>query len=109
MILEFEDFKYRKNQPKRELPKYLQPDSDKYEGVLINNIPLNLLPHGEDWQVLGMYEIGRHTIYVGRDAPTSQVEHTKRHEKVHSYGFHDETITDRIASRPDYQKYARAA
>jgi hypothetical protein len=114
MVIRFEDFKYNKNHLETKLPEYLQPDSDKYEGVIINNVLLSFLPHGDNWQVLGMYELGKHTIYVGRDAPPSQVEHTKRHEKVHSYGFHDETLTDRIASLPDYEKYdpqmyARAA
>ena len=90
----------------QELHKYFQTRSGKYEGVLENWKLLCQLPRTEHSQALGFYEIGKHSMTVAIDLPEREREHTKAHEEVHSYGFHDETITDRIASRPDYKKYS---
>lgn len=57
-----------------------------------------MLPYGDGWEVLGIYEIGNHVIYVARDMPIEKVKHTKRHEDVHSFGIRNEIQTDRIAS-----------
>ena len=91
----------------KEVPAYLWTRGGEYNGVLEREMLLSQLPHGIGWNVLGLYEIGKHSMIVGSDLPGGQKEHTRAHEHVHSYGFHDETTTDRIASRPDYQIYSR--
>ncbi len=88
-------------------PKYLWTRGGEYKDVLEREMPLSHLPHGTDWRVLGLYNPQTHSLIVGSDLHKGQKEHTRAHEKIHSYGFHDEITTDRIASRQDYQMYSR--
>ena len=85
------------------LHPYLHTRSGEYEGVLEDEKPLSLLPHGEGWQVLGLYEWLRHSMTVGGDIKWGTKGHTRRHEKVHSRQKHyDETQTDNAAESPYY-------
>jgi hypothetical protein len=94
---------------KQEIPAYLRTRGGEYKGVLEREMLLSQLPHGKDWRVMGLYNPQDHSMIVGSDLHKGQKEHTRNHEIVHSYGFHDENTTDRIASRYDYQIYSRAA
>jgi len=87
---------------------YLKPESDKYEGALIRFVPLSYLPHGEWGEVRGEYEFFKHSITIGTGPPPGQVQNTKDHEEVHSYGlqFRDELLTERVSSRSDFRAYA---
>ncbi len=90
----------------QETPEYLRTRGGEYKGVLEREVPLSHLPHGNGWNVLGLFEIGRYSLIVGSDLHKGQKERTRAHEKVHAYGFHDEIMTERIASRYDYQIYS---
>lgn len=83
------------------LEKYLRTSSNRYdEKAVVNYVTLEALPHGDWGEVWGMYELGRHTMYVAINLPRNKVDRTKRHEDVHSFGFRDEIMTERIASNP---------
>lgn len=95
------------HQPRtQETPEYLRTRGAEYKGVLEKPVFMSFLPHGDGWEVYGEFDPRTHTITWGNDLPPNKREHTKVHEKVHSYWFRDEIITDRIASKPDYTAYA---
>ncbi|GEM_PF-3471322 len=102
------DGTYRREEPKIiYLHPYLHTRSGEYDGVLEDEKPLSYLPHGDGWQVLGLYEWLRHSMTVGWDTFWGLKGHTKRHETIHSWQkSYDETQTDKAADSPYFWAHA---
>ncbi|MDP2925102.1 MAG: hypothetical protein Q8N99_01895 [Nanoarchaeota archaeon] len=100
------DFKFDKYQNPGSCEKNT-PDSNKGKKRLAINLPQNLpkiwiipaylLPSGNGWRAIGLYDSSTHDIYLADDLSKEQAYHTTKHEIGHHKGM-DEFLAENYAN-----------
>lgn len=94
----YPDFTIKEKYPKRESSQ-TPTNKDPKSGAKVEYLPSFMLPHGNGWRALGMYDPQTHTIYVANDLAEHEKDFVYYHEVAHALGIHDEMQADNYATR----------